>query len=604
MIRLIKLWNLENKNTTKIVISETLMPVNYSSSTILIPVRHNNIIFHIIIFADNIKNINNYLYSYNSKEKIENINIKYWDRLIFDIDFNIKYIHSKLEDDDKFFLHPKKKIEKIENIIKKDILYLKNNLKSYKNIFFYKNDYKRNFLTPLLNKNYIIDWNITNCEDTLKRREYFNYIKSINIEKRKRNINFKNVFFKEMIKSRLSSLYENFWKIEIDKKISYELEIIIKKGFSEYFENFIIIAKFLRMKKYLYFIRGSWAWSLILYLLWISHINPVKYWLSFERFLGRNKTADIDIDIPWGERKQIIEELNKIFLKKNKEIFLITNKSSEDYEKITVSPAWILIEDSLIYNNIPIFNVPQHKQKISELFESGTTPILDKLGFLKYDLLSSQVSWPIQNIYEKKGINVIDIILDWENKLIWKDDYEKKLNEWKYFHFKSSKFLKMILHWYKPACFFDLVKLLAVNRPAMYYSLSIKDIIENLNLWKISVTKDEKLNKIIWDSQSWKMILFQDQVISIMEYILPELNSKSIIKLVKAKVKDKTLIDLAIKNWKLHEKQFIKNFYDKTKDKSLAKQIWKQITNFNHYWLNKSHSFSYALVTYLELNSK
>jgi len=79
------------------------------------------------------------------------------------------------------------------------------------------------------------------------------------------------------------------------------------------------------------------------------------------------------------------------------------------------------------------------------------------------------------------------------------------------------------------------------------------------------------------------MILFQDQVIAIMEYILPELNSKSIIKLVKAKVKDKASIDLSIENWKLHEKQFIKNFYEKTNDKTLAKQIWKQITNFNHY---------------------
>ena len=439
------------------------------------------------------------------------------------------------------------------------------------------------FLAPLLSFNVINDWNITTWDYSLNRDPYFKYIKEQNIIKRSWYKNFDNIFKKELLKDRIYKLYNDYWEDIVNEKIKNELTVINKKWFSEYFENFLIITKYLRENKYLYFIRGSWAWSLVLFLLWISHINPIKYWLSFERFLGWNKTADIDIDIPWNDRKKIIQELNVIFNKKNKEVFLIANKSSENYDKITVSPAWVLIEDKSVSNDIPFFNVPQHAQKVSELFESGTTPVLDKLWYLKYDLLSSQVSWPIQEIFKSKKLNIMDYILNWEEKLNWKQSFSENLKEWTYFHFTSSKNLIKILNWYKPTCFLDLVKLLAVNRPAMYYALKIPDIIKNLNAWKITVTSDTFLNDVISSSESWDLILFQDQVISLLNYILPEIWLNKIIKLVKAKVKDKELIEIAINNWKLYEKSFISTFYEKTKYRKLAKQIWLQIYNFNHY---------------------
>jgi DNA polymerase III alpha subunit len=53
--------------------------------------------------------------------------------------------------------------------------------------------------------------------------------------------------------------------------------------------------------------RGSCGSSLVCYLLGISHVDPVKYNISFARFLNvhRNTLPDIDFDFPYHRRKDI-----------------------------------------------------------------------------------------------------------------------------------------------------------------------------------------------------------------------------------------------------------------------------------------------------------
>ena len=603
MIRLYNLNTLKENDTNAVILSDNMMYVNHSSAIITIPIKMDWYIFHILVSKANISNVWYYLKKYNDKVDLTEIEIKYWDTLIFDLEYNFNLLHQNLSDEYKYYLHPRKKTKILSLKIKQDLTDIMNTIIYFKDIIVYSTP-KMSFLESIFKFNTILKGKLMNQDLYVTREQYFNKIKEDNLIQRKKEKSFTEKFRKVLIRDRVDELYRDYWEKYIIWLIQSELDIIENRWFSEYFLTFYEITNYLRQNNFLYFIRWSWAGSIVLYLLGISHINPVKYWLSFYRFLGWNKTADIDIDVPWTERKRILRDLNIYFKKQWKEIFLITNKSSENYEKITVSPAWIIIEKKDIFEKIPIFNVTQHEQKVSELFESWTTPVLDQLGYLKYDLLSSQVSWPIQEIYKKNNLNVIESIFNWEKKLTWKDDYLKKLKKWIYFHFKASEKLNKILDLYTPKNFFDLVKLLAVNRPAMYYSLKIPEIVKNLNYWRIKVTKDKRLNEIIQDSLSWTMILFQDQAIDILEYILPNLDYSKIIKLVKAKVKDKEWIDLAMKNWKKHEKEFLTNFINKTNDKKLANQIWSQISNFNHYWLNKAHSFSYALVTYLELNSK
>jgi len=59
--------------------------------------------------------------------------------------------------------------------------------------------------------------------------------------------------------------------------------------------------------------RGSGAGSLVNYLLKITHVDPLKYDLLWERFLGRHRSGWPDIDTDVGDRDVLINSARKIF---------------------------------------------------------------------------------------------------------------------------------------------------------------------------------------------------------------------------------------------------------------------------------------------------
>lgn len=95
---------------------------------------------------------------------------------------------------------------------------------------------------------------------------------------------------------------KNFPKDIIEKRISYELQIITKKGYVPYF---LIVADFVNWAKNNGVAvgpgRGSVAGSLVAYLLGITEINPLAYNLPFERFLNPERPTPPDIDIDFSD---------------------------------------------------------------------------------------------------------------------------------------------------------------------------------------------------------------------------------------------------------------------------------------------------------------
>lgn len=92
---------------------------------------------------------------------------------------------------------------------------------------------------------------------------------------------------------------------KIEKRLEKELELIIQKGFSHYF----LVVQELAGRSPNTCGRGSAAASLVAYCLGITHVDPMRYNLFFERFLneGRRDPPDIDIDFPWDERDSVLE---------------------------------------------------------------------------------------------------------------------------------------------------------------------------------------------------------------------------------------------------------------------------------------------------------
>lgn len=92
---------------------------------------------------------------------------------------------------------------------------------------------------------------------------------------------------------------------EVRQRIEKELTVIREKGYADYF---LVVDEIVRQAPRTCG-RGSAAASIVSYCLGITHVDPIRHRLLFERFLnpGRHDPPDIDIDFPWDERPAILE---------------------------------------------------------------------------------------------------------------------------------------------------------------------------------------------------------------------------------------------------------------------------------------------------------
>src|SRR5207253_8830243 len=87
----------------------------------------------------------------------------------------------------------------------------------------------------------------------------------------------------------------------------HELQIIAEKHYAHYF----LLVDEITKKNPITSGRGSAASSIVSYCLEITHVDPVKHDLFFERFLSRERgdPPDIDIDFPWDERDAVLSSV-------------------------------------------------------------------------------------------------------------------------------------------------------------------------------------------------------------------------------------------------------------------------------------------------------
>ena len=101
---------------------------------------------------------------------------------------------------------------------------------------------------------------------------------------------------------------------EAKKRLKYELSIIQKMKFSDYF---LIVWDFMKFAREAGILtgpgRGSAAGSLVAYTLYITDVDPIEHQLLFERFLNPERISmpDIDIDFPDHRRDEVIQYVVK-----------------------------------------------------------------------------------------------------------------------------------------------------------------------------------------------------------------------------------------------------------------------------------------------------
>lgn len=114
----------------------------------------------------------------------------------------------------------------------------------------------------------------------------------------------------------IQKYFPNNWNDVYQKRLEYELDVIIRMGFADYL---LIVADYVNYGKHLAMInneehigygigpgRGSGAGSLVNYLIGITSIDPIPYNLLFERFLNEERVTMPDIDVDFS--KEVREE--------------------------------------------------------------------------------------------------------------------------------------------------------------------------------------------------------------------------------------------------------------------------------------------------------
>ena len=96
---------------------------------------------------------------------------------------------------------------------------------------------------------------------------------------------------------------------EYEDRLRYELDVVMKTQFSNYFLVVWDIARFARENGILLGVRGSAAASLVLYVTGVTDIDPLAYRLVFERFLNleRKEMPDIDMDFQDDRRDEVLQ---------------------------------------------------------------------------------------------------------------------------------------------------------------------------------------------------------------------------------------------------------------------------------------------------------
>lgn len=141
----------------------------------------------------------------------------------------------------------------------------------------------------------------------VKEQSNFDYLKSLCISGLKTRY---NIDYSKVDKASEVSADDIYNPVNLCKRFDYELSIIEKTGFVDYF---LIVWDFVNWAKNNGVVvgpgRGSGAGCMLAYLLNITDIDPIRFGLLFERFLNPERISppDFDIDFCMNRRGDVIE---------------------------------------------------------------------------------------------------------------------------------------------------------------------------------------------------------------------------------------------------------------------------------------------------------
>ncbi|MBN1850188.1 MAG: DNA polymerase III subunit alpha [Deltaproteobacteria bacterium] len=440
-------------------------------------------------------------------------------------------------------------------------------------------------------------------------------------------------------------------KAEYQKRLDYELGVIISMGFSGYF---LIVADFINYSRKSHIPvgpgRGSAAGSLVAYCLYITNLDPIRYDLLFERFLnpGRVTMPDIDIDFCINGREDVIQYVADKYGHENvgqiitfgtmkargviRDVGRVLNIPYGEVDKIAklvpegpgvklqtaieeepelkrmeqdeaVGKKLLTISRSLeglarhssthasgvVISDRPLVEyLPLYKGSNDEIMTQYTMDQVDKIGLIKFDFLGLKTLTVIKH--------TLDLIKASSGQVIDIDTIP--LDDEKTFKLcqdgkttgifqLESEGMKDLLRRLKPEVFEDLVALVALYRPGPMEW--IPDYIDGKHGKRKPKYLHPKLEPIL--AKTYGVAIYQEQVMQIARDLAGfSMGDADVLRKAMGKKKADLLAE--------QKQKFIQGCVANDINETLADQIYTFIEPFAGYGFNRSHAACYALIGY------
>ena len=435
---------------------------------------------------------------------------------------------------------------------------------------------------------------------------------------------------------------------EYSDRLKYELDVISKMGFCDYF---LVVWDYVKYAKFHNILvgpgRGSAAGSLVSYSIGITDVDPIKYDLLFERFLNPERVTmpDIDVDFDsvkrnevidyvtnkYGEKKvagiitfntlgakQVIRDLGRVFnisqpiiddiakgiitkdLKgsyiKDSRFYNIIN-STDTYKrlykialKLEGLPRHISVHAAgVVMSNTDIDNViPLYKSGLGIYTTAFSKDYLEPLGLLKMDFLGldnlTLISNVIEEIKKNEKINISFDRIPMNDKKALEVFYNVDTDG--IFQFESPG-MKRFLEKLKVKSFDDISLALALYRPGP---------MDNIDTFIKRREKREKIDYIHPDleeilSPTYGVIIYQEQIMQIVRKMAGySFGEADVLRRAMSKKKEEILLK--------EKPKFIESSIKNGYPEEIATKVYNMILKFANYGFNKSHSVAYAIIAY------
>ena len=437
--------------------------------------------------------------------------------------------------------------------------------------------------------------------------------------------------------------------IDYFRRLDQELEAVNKTRLADFFLFVRNVVDFARSGNIRHSVRGSAAGSLIVYLL-LGGVDPVANDLLFERFIndGRGDMPDIDIDFDSERRDEVINYVLGLFPKQTAMVCTIHKFKCRSAVRLAArAMGYPLNEINRLASCLPwslrgrdlklsLEQLPELRgapiQKETRLVDLASrltgipfqtsvhlggiiiapgdikawTPVgkspkdvpvsqLDKddveaLGLLKLDILGLRMHTAI-----RKALEILDekrINLDFDRiPLNDKRTYSLLCSTHSVGVFQlESPGQRSLLGCLQPVEFKDMVAEVSLFRPGPVEGDMVSVYIRRRNKEEPVPFLHETISEVL--KETYGVILFQEQVLRVAHFFagLPYAEADAF---RRAMTKDRKS-----RKMELLKQSFIEGAIDQGHSKSLAEEVFTQVSAFASYGFCKAHAASFAHITY------